>query len=166
SHGNGAGQIHRRTQQRRKGCIRGSFRDRRSAGGWRRISCHQRRKAPGAARVAATRARCGNQVTTMPALILAAIVAATGTDPYVRSHTNDGAHCLGWPTGSLVYNQSELGNPNGDNPFQAVTTSWQSWQAIQSSCGNLTLSEGPHLCCTTPGTPGRTASYDPSSNDN
>lgn len=105
-------------------------------------------------------------MSTVSALILAAIVAATGTDPYVRSHTNDGAHCLWWPTGSLVYNQSELGNPNGDNPFQAVTTSWQSWQAIQSSCGNLTLSEGPHLCCTTPGTPGRTASYDPSSNDN
>ena len=97
----------------------------------------------------------------MPPLILAAIVAATGTDPYVRSRTTDGAHCLWWKEGSsVVYSQSDLGNPNGADPFQAVTTSWQSWQAIQSGCGNLILSEGPRLCCTTPESPGRIVTYD------
>ena len=106
-------------------------------------------------------------MSMMPALILAAIVAATGTDPYVRSRTSDGTHCLWWKEGSsVVYSQSELGNPNGADPFQAVTTSWQSWQAIQSACGSLTLSEGPRLCCTTPQSPGRTVGYDQSTNDN
>ena len=102
-------------------------------------------------------------MSTMPALILAAIVAATGIDPYDRSRTADGKHCLWWSAGSVVYSQSELGNPNGATPFDAVTASWQSWQAIQSGCGNLTLSEGPRL----PGPiPGRIVGYDQGSNDN
>ena len=64
---------------------------------------------------------------------------------YVRTRTNDSAHCLRWPEGSVVISQNGEGNPLlGDAGFQAVTRAWPTWAAQMEACGDLTLSEGPH----------------------
>ncbi len=106
-------------------------------------------------------------IVTSPILVaIAAITSGVGSAPYVRSHvvaTDPTSHCLWWAAGSVIYNQSDVGNPiNGGTEFPAVTRSWQSWQTIQSGCGNLTLSEGPHLS----GSAGRTVGYTLGSNNN
>jgi hypothetical protein len=107
-------------------------------------------------------------IATSPILVaIATISSGVSNLPYARSHvssTDPNSHCLWWAAGPVVYNQSAVGNPvNGGTEFPAVTRSWQSWQTIQSSCGNLTLSEGPHIS----GSAGRTVGYSQgSSNDN
>jgi hypothetical protein len=106
-------------------------------------------------------------IALSPILVAVAAISSglTGTDPYVRSHVNNDPtlSCLWWAAGSVVYNQSDLGNPaTGGSEFGAVTVSWQSWQAIQNSCGNLTLSEGPRL----PAPAGRTVGYNQGASDN
>jgi hypothetical protein len=87
--------------------------------------------------------------------------------PYARSHVNSNdpsSQCLWWNAGSVVFYQSAVGNPvNGGTEFAAISSSLQSWRAIQNGCGNLTLSEGlPHLS----GTAGRTVGYDQNSSNN
>lgn len=81
-----------------------------------------------------------------------ALAATVPSDPYVRSRATEtcphasAAACLYWPAGTVVFNQSELGNPpTGSSLFAAVTKSWQSWQSILDGCGNLTLTEGPRV---------------------
>jgi len=106
-------------------------------------------------------------IATSPILVaIAAITSGVGSAPYVRSHvsaTDPNSSCLWWAAGSVVYNQSDAGNPvNGGTEFTAVTRSWQSWQTIQNGCGNLTLSEGPHLSAPA----GRTVGYTQGSSDN
>jgi hypothetical protein len=106
-------------------------------------------------------------IATTPILVaIAAITSGVSSAPYARSRvssTDPNSQCLWWAAGSVVYNQSALGNPvNGGSEFTAVTRSWQSWQTIQNSCGNLTLSEGPPLS----GTAGRTVGYAQGSSNN
>ncbi|HYR54502.1 MAG TPA: myxosortase-dependent metalloprotease, MXAN_2677/MXAN_2678 family [Myxococcaceae bacterium] len=94
------------------------------------------------------------------------------SDPYVRTRADNTicpaattAHCLWWQGGSVVtFQQSATGNPaTPDSPpnavFDAVTRSWQSWQAIMNDCGSLTINEGPH-------TSDRTVGYNQGSPNN
>lgn len=92
-------------------------------------------------------------------------------DPYVRTRADNTicptattAKCLWWQGGSVVtFQQSDVGNPATPNSpasvFNAVTTSWQSWQSIMNDCGSLTIQEGPH-------TTDRTIGYNQSSSNN
>lgn len=83
----------------------------------------------------------------MRAALLASVLAlgVAGTLGYVRTRTNDDAHCLRWPEGSVVISQNGEGNPQlGDAGFEAVTRAWQTWAAQMQACGDLTLSEGAH----------------------
>ena len=69
------------------------------------------------------------------------------TVPYVRTTTDDGAHCLRWPVtagarGSIHYVQSSTGDPAlGGGVFDAVTRSAQTWETQLQACGNLDLIE-------------------------
>lgn len=80
-----------------------------------------------------------------PPLLAAAAAALLGASvSYVRTRTQNGDHCLRWPAGALELVQSLPGDPPlGDAGFEAVTRSWQTWEAQFQICGNLTLSEGP-----------------------
>ncbi len=106
-------------------------------------------------------------IATTPILVaIAAITSGVSNLPYARSHvtaSDPNSHCLWWAAGSVVYNQSDGGNPvNGGTEFTAVTRSWQSWQTIQNGCGNLTLYEGPRLSAPA----GRTVGYTQGASDN
>ena len=82
----------------------------------------------------------------MRASILAAAAAALigASVSYVRTRTPNGDHCLRWPAGAVAIVQSIPGDPPlGDAGFQAVTRSWQTWEAQMQVCGSLTLFEGP-----------------------
>lgn len=80
------------------------------------------------------------------ALLCSALaLGVAATLGYVRTRTNDDAHCLRWPEGSVVISQDSEGNPQlGDAGFEAVTRAWQTWAGQMEACGDLTLSEGPH----------------------
>lgn len=89
-------------------------------------------------------------------------LAAVSGDPYARTHVSASAnsHCLWWHDGKVIYTQSQNGYPPQHGAeFDAVTAAWSSWQAIQDSCGNLTLSEGPRSS-------ERKIGYDPNSSNN
>jgi uncharacterized protein (TIGR03382 family) len=73
------------------------------------------------------------------------------TVPYVRTKTDDGAHCLRWPVsagtrGSIHFVQSSTGDPTlGSGVFDAVSRSAATWQTQLQACGNLDLVEtGQH----------------------
>src|SRR6266849_341836 len=87
-------------------------------------------------------------IATTPILVaIAAITSGVSNLPYARSHvtaSDPNSHCLWWAAGSVVYNQSDGGNPvNGGTEFTAVTRSWQSWQTIQNGCRNVTPAGDP-----------------------
>jgi uncharacterized protein (TIGR03382 family) len=68
------------------------------------------------------------------------------TVPYVRTKTDDGAHCLRWPVsgtrGTIHYVQSSTGDPTlGSGVFDAVSRSAQTWETQLQACGNLDLVE-------------------------
>ncbi len=106
-------------------------------------------------------------------------------DPYVRNRADSSAcitpdqiiqstaHCLYWRAGTIVFSQSQAGNPpTGDSVFGAITKSWTSWESILEGCGNLTLEEGPRvpdIACsmtTTTNCGGRMVGYDQNSQNN
>ena len=101
--------------------------------------------------------------------LLLPLALGLSSDPYARTRVDpsldpgvpaDQLPFLFWGTSSIVYTQSELGNPaTGPSAFDAVTRAWTSWQAVNDACGNLQLSEGPHVS-------DRTVGYDPSSSTN
>jgi MYXO-CTERM domain-containing protein len=62
---------------------------------------------------------------------------------YVRTRTQSGDHCLHWPAGGVEIVQSVPGDPPlGDAGFDAVSRSWQTWEAQFQICGSLVLTEG------------------------
>jgi len=104
-------------------------------------------------------------------MLISLALGVTCNDPYVRTRAdnstcstpNSPAHCLWWPGGSTVtFHQSTTGNPATPDPgtgtavFDAITRSWQTWQAIMNNCGSLTIAEGGK-------TTDRTVGYDQSS---
>lgn len=89
--------------------------------------------------------------------VASALLAAD--PPYLRTRVDPGdaqSHCLWWKEGTVTYRQDAAGHPDdpGDTAFTAVEAAFQSWQAVQARCGNLTLEEGPRVS-------GRTVGYDP-----
>jgi hypothetical protein len=83
------------------------------------------------------------RVALFAAAAMAVLLASSSV--YVRTHTQDGMHCLHWPAGPVTFVQSSVGYaPLGDAGFDAVTRSWQTWEAQMQTCGSLALSEGPH----------------------
>lgn len=73
--------------------------------------------------------------------------------PYVRTKVDTGitndpnAHCFYWNAGTVTFNQSAAGNAAtpGQSEFDAVSAAWQSWRAIMTECGSLSLIEGPRV---------------------
>lgn len=72
--------------------------------------------------------------------------------PFVRSRVEVGdpdAQCLFWTVPTLTWQLSGVGNPNTSTEdqkqreFDAIRRSFQSWQRLFESCGNLRFSEGP-----------------------
>ena len=87
---------------------------------------------------------------TSIAVLLSGLVLGQ-TVPYVRTKTDDGAHCLRWPVnagarGSIHFVQSSTGDPAlGTGVFDAVSRSAQTWEGQLQACGNLDLAEtGQH----------------------
>jgi hypothetical protein len=82
-----------------------------------------------------------------PALFSLTMALLAGNEPYVRSHVGGDptAHCLWWKGPTITYQQSVIGNAatRGLTEFTAVSNSFAVWQSVMSSCGNLTLTEGP-----------------------
>ena len=84
------------------------------------------------------------------ALFLSGLVLGQ-TVPYVRTKTDDGAHCLRWPVnngvrGTIHFVQSSTGDPAlGNGVFDAVSRSAQTWETQLQACGSLDLVEtGQH----------------------
>lgn len=80
--------------------------------------------------------------------LLAAGVLLAADPPYLRTRVTPGdptSHCLWWRAGEVSYRQSAAGHPEspGETAFTSVEAAFQSWQAVQDRCGNLTLVEGP-----------------------
>ncbi|HYO59887.1 myxosortase-dependent metalloprotease, MXAN_2677/MXAN_2678 family [Archangium sp.] len=88
-------------------------------------------------------------------MILASLLVSLAlgqSDPFVRSRVtagNAGAQCLFWTVPTLTWQFSSVGNPNTSledqkrREFDAIRRSFQSWQQIFDTCGNLHFSEGP-----------------------
>jgi MYXO-CTERM domain-containing protein len=72
------------------------------------------------------------------------------SDPFVRSRvaTTPGSQCLFWTVRSIDWHLSSVGNPNTSmedqkqREFEAIRRSFQSWQRVFDTCGNLRFSEG------------------------
>lgn len=84
------------------------------------------------------------------ALFLSGLVLGQ-TVPYVRTKTDDGAHCLRWPVnngvrGTIHFVQSSAGDlALGNGVFDAVSRSAQTWETQLQACGSLDLVEtGQH----------------------
>jgi hypothetical protein len=82
-------------------------------------------------------------------VVLAAVLGQSNA-PYERSRVVPGdtsTQCLYWTQTRITWNQSTVGNPKATNhtEFDAISRSFQSWQDIFASCGNLTLTEGPRV---------------------
>ena len=86
----------------------------------------------------------------MLASLVLALALGQSADPYVRSRAEQGnlaSHCLFWTVPTLTWQLSSVGNPhssdaNKQREFEAIRRSFQSWQDIFASCGNLRLQEG------------------------
>lgn len=74
------------------------------------------------------------------------------SDPYIRSRVVTGdpnAQCLFWTVPTITWHLSSAGNPKTNQvaqkqlEFDAIRRSFQSWQSVFDSCGNLRFSEGP-----------------------
>jgi hypothetical protein len=85
----------------------------------------------------------------LTSLVLALALGQSG-DSYVRSRVeqdNPASHCLFWTVPTLTWQLSSVGNPlssdaNKQREFEAIRRSFQSWQDIFASCGNLRIQEG------------------------
>lgn len=85
-------------------------------------------------------------MTSLLAALLALGVGAS--PPYVRTRVSDAdpaAHCLRWLDGTITWQQNREGYDLTDtaDEFAAIRRSYDRWQAVSSSCGNLALVEGP-----------------------
>ncbi len=100
-----------------------------------------------------------------PVAALLALALAIPDLPYVRSKADSSdpnSHCLWWPVGTITYQQVTRGNPEtlpAGSEFTAVHKSFDTWQAVMNSCGDLTLVEGPRIA-------DRTIGHNPGSTDN
>ena len=87
----------------------------------------------------------------MLASLLVALTLGQSSAPYVRSRVEAGnpdAHCLFWTVPTLTWRLNSVGNPKSTDAqkqreFAAIRASFQSWQDIYGTCGNLRISEGP-----------------------
>jgi Matrixin len=87
----------------------------------------------------------------MLAPLVLVLALGQSADPYVRSRVEQGnpaAHCLFWTVPTLTWRLSSVGNPtssdaNKQREFEAIRRSFQSWQEVFVSCGNLRIEEGP-----------------------
>ncbi|HSP76995.1 MAG TPA: myxosortase-dependent metalloprotease, MXAN_2677/MXAN_2678 family [Myxococcaceae bacterium] len=86
----------------------------------------------------------------MAPLVLA-LALRQSADPYVRSRVQVGdpeAHCLFWSVPTVRWQLSSPGNTASTDAekqkeFEAIRRSFQSWQDIFVSCGNLRIEERP-----------------------
>ncbi|MFY0569180.1 myxosortase-dependent metalloprotease, MXAN_2677/MXAN_2678 family [Archangium lansingense] len=88
-------------------------------------------------------------------MIVASLLVALAlgqSDPFVRSRVEAGdpdAQCLFWTVPTINWQLRSVGNPNTSTEdqkqreFEAIRRSFQSWQQIFTSCGNLRFMEGP-----------------------
>jgi len=82
------------------------------------------------------------------AVLLSGLLLGQSPLTYVRTKTNDNAHCLHWPVSagerkSLGFVQSTTGDPTlGAGAFDAVSRSAQTWEAQLQACGSMDLVEG------------------------
>lgn len=87
-------------------------------------------------------------------MIVASLLVALAlgqSAPFVRSRVNTTAEaqCLFWTARSIDWHLSSVGNQNTrlegqkQREFEAIRRSFQSWQQIFDTCGNLRFSEGP-----------------------
>ncbi len=87
----------------------------------------------------------------MTSLLLALTLGQSSADPYVRSRVQVGdpeAHCLFWTVPTVRWQLSSPGNTTSTDAqklkeFESIRSSFQSWQDIFASCGNLLIEEGP-----------------------
>ncbi|NBD10684.1 MULTISPECIES: myxosortase-dependent metalloprotease, MXAN_2677/MXAN_2678 family [Corallococcus] len=82
--------------------------------------------------------------------VVMAAVLGQSSAPYVRSRVTPGdasTQCLYWTQSRVTWQQSTVGNPKMTNhtEFDAISRSFQSWQNIFATCGNLSLVEGPRV---------------------
>ncbi|MGZ3458502.1 MAG: myxosortase-dependent metalloprotease, MXAN_2677/MXAN_2678 family, partial [Archangium sp.] len=85
------------------------------------------------------------------ASMLLSLALGQSSDPYVRSRVEAGnlnAQCLFWTVPTITWQLSSVGNPRSPddqkpNEFDAIRRSFQSWDQIFASCGNLRFQEGP-----------------------
>jgi len=98
-------------------------------------------------------------------MTLAKVAVMVVLSQYVRSRVDDGdpnSPCLYWTEDkTITFRQNADGNPDtpAETEFTAVTKSFATWQAEQTRCGSLTLTEGPR-------TSTRYAGYDETSASN
>jgi hypothetical protein len=82
-------------------------------------------------------------------MTIAKVAVLVVLSQYVRSRVNDrepNSPCLYWAENkTITFRQNADGNPDtpGETEFTAVTRSFATWQAEQTRCGSLTLTEGP-----------------------
>jgi hypothetical protein len=89
-------------------------------------------------------------VMLAPLLVAALALGQTSSAPFVRSRVtqnNSNAHCLFWTVPTITWQLSSVGNPKStdaqkQNEFAAIRASFQSWQDVFASCGNLLIQEG------------------------
>lgn len=85
---------------------------------------------------------------TVTALVLALSLGQISSAPYVRSRAEAGdssSQCLFWTVPKITWYQSTLGNPAtkpAGTEFDAVRRSFQNWQSVFATCGNLAFEEG------------------------
>jgi MYXO-CTERM domain-containing protein len=71
------------------------------------------------------------------------LAALLGASPYVRTRTS-ASHCLWWPGDVITWQQNSAGNTaTGAKAFDAVSTSFNTWQQTMTQCGSMTYKEGP-----------------------
>lgn len=84
--------------------------------------------------------------------LLLTLALGQSSDPYVRSRVEVGnttSPCLYWTVPTITWQLSSVGNPNTaleeqkQREFNAIRASFQSWENIFESCGNLRFAEGP-----------------------
>lgn len=82
------------------------------------------------------------------AILLSGLLLGQSSITYVRTKTNDSAHCLRWVVNagarrSVAFVQSTTGAPTlGAGAFDAVSRSAQTWEAQMQACGSVDFVEG------------------------
>lgn len=88
----------------------------------------------------------------LTSLLVSLALGQVGSTPYVRSRVeagNTSAQCLFWTVPTITWQNSSAGNTataleaQKQSEFEAIRHSFQSWQQLFESCGNLRFSEGP-----------------------